>query len=140
METGEEAPAFSENVPAANRERKERDGLPQRLDFERFWETYPVKARREQAQKAFARLKLSPEEGEKLLEDVALRSRRLEEAARQGGFFPSFPNPANYLREKRWAEPLPLVKPPPGKATGCHGYAEHTTGMDLSAICLNLDE
>ena len=55
METGEEAPAFSENVPAASREKKERDGLPQRLDFERFWETYPVKARREQAQKAFAR-------------------------------------------------------------------------------------
>ena len=71
---------------------------------------------------------------------MALRSRRLEEAARQGGFFPSFPNPANYLREKRWAEPLPLVKPPPGKATGHHGYAEHTTGMDLSAICVNLDK
>lgn len=140
LETREEAPAFFENVPAASREKKEQNGLPQRLDFERFWETYPVKARREQAQKAFARLKLSPEEGEKLLEDVALRSRRLEEAARQGGFFPSFPNPANYLREKRWAEPLPLVKPPPGKATGHHGYAEHTTGMDLSAICVNLDK
>ena len=80
LETGEEAPAFSENVPAANREKKERDGLP------------------------------------------------------------PFPNPANYLREKRWAEPLPLVKPLPGKATGHHGYAEHTTGMDSSAICLDLDK
>jgi len=69
--------------------------------FEKFWELYPRKISKEHARKEFKKLKLTVEDGQKLLVAVE-RQRKSPMWQKEAGRF--IPFPRKWLEEKRWLD------------------------------------
>jgi hypothetical protein len=72
---------------------------PKLSDFELFWECYPKKKAKLDAQKAWRQTESLRPEIEKILAALDLQSQS-EEWTNQGGMF--IPYPASWLRDGRW--------------------------------------
>ena len=80
-----------------------RDASELGVGFATFWTAYPKKKAKEDARKAWAKLRPSPEEVTTILS--ALDQHKLtDEWARDDGRF--IPHPATWLRDRRWEDQL----------------------------------
>lgn len=75
--------------------------------FDTFWEAYPKKVSRDDAQKAFAKRKPGAELLQEMLEALEWQ-RRLPQWEKNGGQY--IPYPATWLNKKRWKDERPEPK------------------------------
>ena len=94
-------------------EGREEEKDAQREAFSLFWQAYPRKVGKQDAFQAFldAKVAIHP-----LLQALE-RHKQSEEWQRQAGRF--IPNPANYLRARRFEDALPAAPSPPAGQTPC---------------------
>jgi hypothetical protein len=100
-----------ENAPTKSVRAKERERLNR--DFKRFWEAYPKKVAKAQAEKVFFRLCPDEELAEQIVSAVD-EQRGWETWRRDGGKF--IPHPATWLNQERWLDESPekcKAAPPP---------------------------
>jgi len=80
-------------------------------EFEKFWEAYPKKKNRIEAERAF--FEIGAKENLPAILAAIVRQKRLPDWQREAGRF--IPLPANWLRDGRWADEAPKVDHnPPG--------------------------
>jgi len=75
--------------------------------FDQFWQTYPKKQKKLNAQKAYRKLNPDPELIERIIKDVQRRSQRFDWQKENGKYVPL---PDNYLNDQRWTDELPEPK------------------------------
>ena len=75
--------------------------------FDRFWDAYPKKQKKLNAQKAWHKLKPDTVLAEQIIRDVRIRSQRLDWLKENGKYVPM---PTTYLNGQRWTDELPEPK------------------------------
>lgn len=78
-----------------------------KTDFLTFWENYPKKVEQEKAQREWERLRPDKDTVEKILQGVAQQCRTKGWQEDHGRFIP---NPANWLKGKRWNDSVSCPK------------------------------
>lgn len=97
--------------------------------FAEFWESYPRKVAKVDAEKAWNKLNASDDLIDQIIQDVNVRKHG-EDWMKDNGKF--IPYPATYLNQQRWEDEAPVSN---------HGYEEHLhTGSDLDHLLTDLDE
>lgn len=86
--------------------------------FKMFYDPYPNKVARGDAEKAFAAL--DPNEGfaEMMRRSVQNQIKWRKDMERAGEFVPKWPNPATWIRQRRWEDNLPTPKNLPKASPG----------------------
>ena len=87
--------------------------------FTFFWTSYPRKVSKEEAKKAWAKLKPNAGLIEQIVEDVKRRTKFDPDWLEEGGKF--IPYPATYLNRKRWEDEQTQLPDP-------HGWAKNPDG------------
>lgn len=105
-------PPESYKLSKEKRSKESENGIP----FSEFWNLYPKKVSKKQAEKAWR--KVLPSEHTRIFEDVARRARSPEWQKDRGQFIPY---PATYLNGERWKDQVDTSPPipPPRKCAGC---------------------
>jgi DNA-binding MarR family transcriptional regulator len=75
--------------------------------FDRFWDAYPKKQKRLDAQRAWKKLNPDTELTERIIKDVQIRSQRFDWQKENGKYVPM---PTTYLNGQRWTDELPEPK------------------------------
>ncbi|MBN2315941.1 MAG: winged helix-turn-helix transcriptional regulator [Sedimentisphaerales bacterium] len=103
-----DVPTFDQN---RNKRKKEKKRAPKAtkpmcddVNFDRFWAVYPNRVAKKDAEKAWAKLKPSPELGETILAAVE-RQKLTEQWTKNNGQY--IPKPSTYLNGERWKDELP---------------------------------
>lgn len=94
--------------------------------FSDFWESYPKKTAKQDAERAWKKLNPSTELADRIIADVTNR-KGSNEWTKDGGQY--IPYPATYLNKRRWEDEFTIAR---------HGYAEHTAS-NLDHLLVNLD-
>ena len=87
-------------------------------DFDQFWKAYPKKVGKQDAREAFSKVNVPL----KTLLDALCQQDQSAQWNRDGGRF--IPNPATWLKQKRWEDELPPLGGVPKGASGILGQAE----------------
>lgn len=95
--------------------------------FTDFWDAYPKKTAKQDAERAWNKLHPSKDLADKIIEDVNVRKNSAD-WLKDGGQF--IPYPATYLNKRRWEDEF---------TTARHGYNEHPIG-NLDHLLVNLDD
>lgn len=101
------------------------------VDFAQFWECWPRKQAKKDAQKAWAKLAPSEDLASRIIAAVELRKHTIDWIKDDGQFIPY---PATWLRGERWADEIfPAIGPKrtPGSFIG----AAAPLGSHLCRIC-----
>ena len=75
--------------------------------FDRFWQAYPKKQKKLDAQRAWQKLNPDPELAKQIIEDVQRRSQTHDWRKESGKYVPM---PTTYLNGQRWTDELPEPK------------------------------
>jgi DNA-binding MarR family transcriptional regulator len=75
--------------------------------FDRFWQAYPKKQKKLDAQRAWQKLNPDPELAERIIKDVQRRSQTHDWQKENGKYVPM---PTTYLNGQRWMDELPEPK------------------------------
>ena len=101
----------------------------QRKEFDNFWNLYPRKKSKADAEKAWKKLNPDEELKERILSDVRRKLTSSDWNESNGQFVPY---PATYLNGRRWEDEEPKKQ---------HGYQEHTYTDDaFDRVFVNLDD
>lgn len=112
-------PVLTNCSPEKRREENKNPPTPQGVskrstvdseDFQRFWSAYPRKIAKENARKAWHKLKPGPELLAVMLQAIE-RQKQSEQWRRDEGQF--IPHPATWLNGRRWEDQLPLLPADP---------------------------
>ena len=101
----------TKNINKEKETTKEKESRLQK-DFEKFWDTYPRKKSKGDAEKAWKQIKPSPELVEIIISKVVLL-KSSQEWLREGGEF--IPYPATWLRAKGWEDEVGPTSVPPAE-------------------------
>jgi hypothetical protein len=93
------APAYNHHEPSDNHKEPSLPKDPVKDGFERFWLVYPKKRGRQEAEKAWKKVK--PIEYDEVIAAVAIH-RACKEWIKDGGQF--IPHPASWLNGRRWED------------------------------------
>ena len=85
----------------------------QQQRFNRFWEAYPLKKSKGQAEKAFARLAPDDLLLEKMLAALRNQAEHREQLMAAGQFTPEHKHPSTWINAKAWEDELVPVQPQP---------------------------
>ena len=101
----------TKNINKEKETTKEKESRLQK-DFEKFWDTYPRKKSKGDAEKAWKQIKPPPELVEIIINKVVLL-KSSQEWLREGGEF--IPYPATWLRAKGWEDEVGPTSVPPAE-------------------------
>lgn len=105
------------NTPHTPRTRGELNTI-QRQRFDQFWEAYPHKKSKGQAEKAFARLNPDDLMLERMLRAIRYQADHRKQLQASGHFVPEHKHPSTWISAKAWEDELAPVQQRP--LTGTH--------------------
>ena len=113
-------------------------------DFNAFWNAYPKKMAKQEAKKAWMKLKPDEEMMQEILSGLT-RWKTSYEWQKNGGQF--IPHPASWLNGRRWEDDIPTYKPPesanpaPVKPVAAQQYEQRDYGeADTEAMQRQIEE
>jgi len=79
--------------------------------FETFWDLWPHKVGRKQAEKAWSKLKLSDELLDEITRGLAKQLKEHQMRTDNGMWCPDWPNPATWINGERWKDEIEEIQP-----------------------------